>query len=135
MGSGIAPQIKKKYPNACKPYFNDKRTPEEKLGTCLVGQDMNGTDSIAVAHLYGQLRYGNNVIQTDYNAFATAFTNALKMLTNIEYIKGSGHSIKIGLPHLIGCGLAGGDWGIVESIILEASSNFNIDIWMYKFTP
>ena len=35
----------------------------------------------------------------------------------------------------IGCGLAGGDWKIVETILEEISSDFDIDIYIYDLTP
>ena len=63
------------------------------------------------------------MVNTDYNAFRSCCeelrTVALK------------HQI-IGFPYKIGCGLAGGDWNIVESIINEVFADYNVEIYIYE---
>jgi hypothetical protein len=39
----------------------------------------------------------------------------------------------IGFPYLMGCGLGGGDWRIVERLIEVAFHNYEGDIIIYKF--
>ena len=129
MGSGIAPQINKVFPLACRIYFADKRPPEEKLGTFLIGADT----FVDVMHLYGQLGYGREKVQTNYTAFTSALDGALEKI--ISGYKNTTRKIKIGLPYLIGCGLGGGDWSIVEKIISDASEKHTVDIWLYEYTP
>lgn len=107
MGSGIAPLIKAKIPEA---YAVDCATVKgdlNKLGT--ISYTLN-TKPIVV-NLYGQFDYtgrrsGN--MDLDYNALRSA----LKMMRD----KFSGKMI--GMPK-IGAGLAGGDWAIIEQIIEE----------------
>jgi hypothetical protein len=61
------------------------------------------------------------------------------MLTMMDYIvdwkSKSTKKFKIGLPYLIGCGLAGGDWHIVEELILNVSYQYSHDIYLYRFKP
>ena len=38
----------------------------------------------------------------------------------------------IGFPYKIGCGLAGGDWNVVESIINEIFKDYKVEIYKYN---
>lgn len=127
-GSGIAGQIRQQRPNAYEAFKNDKRTPMEKLGGFSVGID----DGKVTYNMYSQFKYGmeSGVVYTDYSAFRYG----LKLI--LDEIKQSyGVDVKIGLPYLIGCGLARGDWNIIKGIIEEASNEYGVDLYLYEFTP
>jgi O-acetyl-ADP-ribose deacetylase (regulator of RNase III) len=128
MGAGIAKQIKEKFPEAYKADLDDPRTPKEKLGSfsCAICDN----DRLIVINLYGQYNYGSNphTCYTDYVALTTAIRSA------IEAIKSSGRDmkdIKIGLPGLIGAGLAGGDKFIIHGLLENISIDLNIDLYLY----
>lgn len=119
MNSGIAPQIKAKFPEAfevdCKTVKGDKA----KLGT------MSFTENTtpAVVNLYGQYDYTGrrrNEMDLDYQALQSALT-----LMKEKY---SGK--RIGLPKL-GAGLAGGDWNIIEKIIQDVFAGEYVTVVNY----
>ena len=107
-GAGIAKQIKKVYPGA---YTADLDTPygnDIKLGTYSSYTDGN----VTIVNGYTQFRYGKNFVNVkqhaDYDAIRFLF-----MLISKDFM-----GERIGFPK-IGCGLAGGQWGIVSRIIEE----------------
>lgn len=125
MGAGIARQIKRMYPGA---YEADKKfpfTPEKRLGK--VSYWTNG--DVFVFNLYGQYHYGAGKQQTDYAALQQALAGMLYHITQIERWNPS-FTIKIGFPYLIGCGLAGGDWKVVEKMIDDVFTNR--DVYLYR---
>lgn len=107
MGSGIAPQIKAKFPEAysvdCATIKGDKA----KLGTITHTINTNPV----VVNIYGQYGYNgrqHGEIDVDYNAIRSGF----------KLIKEKFSGKLIGIPKL-GSGLAGGSWDIIEQIIEE----------------
>lgn len=107
MGAGLAEQIKEKWPSVCRRYKH--WCSDAHLGEVMV---VPVTDTLTVANLAGQDRYGSNGIDTDYKSLAEALGN-LKGYADAK-------SKQIYLPYKIGCGLAGGDWKIVKDIIEDA---------------
>ncbi len=118
MNSGIAKQIKEKYPGAYKADCEDKRSPEEKLG----GFSYYFNNSEIIINAYTQLNYGVG-LQVSYPHMKRAFNSIADYVVTV-YSFSAIPCIKIGYP-LIGCGLGGGDWKIVSSIIDEAFKNFD----------
>lgn len=107
MGSGLAPQIKKAFPEAYKVDCETIKGDKNKLGTISYTLETYPT----VVNIYSQ--YGTKgrlegKIDLDYDALR----KGLKALKE----KFSGKTI--GLP-MIGAGLAGGSWDIIEKIIEE----------------
>lgn len=126
MGAGIAKQIKQMYPEA---YRADYRfmmglPPGSKLGNFSWAQCEDGR---FVVNLYGQLRYGRDVRQTDYRALESALRQAF------GWIKNNFASPTIGLPKGMGCNNAGGDWETVYEIIDTVSKMYQIPVHIYQY--
>jgi len=118
-GAGIAPQIKHKFPEAyeadCKTVSGD----ESKLGT--ISYTENTTP--IVVNMYGQFDYTgrrSGKMDLDYDALRSAL-RAMKD-------KFSGKTF--GMP-MIGSGLAGGSWDIIEKIIEEEMRGEYVTIVRY----
>ena len=115
MGSGIAPQITKRYPAARLADNATTKGDSDKLGTftrAIISRNVNGEtiDDGIVYNLYGQYGYGGNGVNTKYDRLEQAMQKMQQQLKD-ECDEGI-----IGLP-LIGCGLGGGDWEVVSKII------------------
>ena len=122
MGSGIAPQIAKRYPSARAADNATIKGDSDKLATftrAIIPRNVNGeTIGVGVVYnLYGQFGYGGQRMRTNYYALK----RALKSMQNDLNDLGKGDRI-VGLP-LIGCGLGGGDWSVVSEIINEVLTN------------
>ena len=121
MGSGIAPQIAKRYPGAEAVDSATIKGDSDKLGTftcAIVSRNVNGEtiDDGIVYNLYGQYGYGGAGVNTKYESLKRAMQ---KMQQDLKDENNEGI---IGLP-LIGCGLGGGDWEVVSKIINEVFTN------------
>jgi len=121
MGSGIAKQIKDKYPNVFGQYrkffVNNKFT---ALGKC---QIVKAEDNKYIANLFGQYKYGRDKQYTDYDALEEALFS-LK-------VSAKDHNMSIAIPFNIGCGLAGGSWPFVYSMIEDVFQDY--DVTLYRF--
>lgn len=124
MGAGLAKQIRNKYPKAYDEYIklvHDVTDKTELLGKC---QFVKTDDGKVIANIFGQLNYGRGERQTNYIALEKGL-NELKDKA-VRYDK------SVALPFGIGCGLAGGDWEIVEGIIDRVFENYEVTSYKFK---
>lgn len=125
MGSGIAKQIRTECPEA---FMKDQMTipgDKTKLGTInyAIIEPKSARDfQFICVNCYTQYDYSRTKVCVDYRAVRSC----MRHLRNMFEDK------KIGLP-LIGAGLAGGDWKIIEQIIKEELDNYGIDVTIVKF--
>lgn len=128
MGSGIAKQIKDRYPKAYAVDQMTKRGVLSKLGKVTqayingesmqqIAPNIRGLKmkpyGFTIINAYTQYRYGSPEGDCNYVAISDAFTQ-IKMLHDMNIQAPP----RIGIPQ-IGAGLAGGDWVKIESIIDE----------------
>ena len=116
MGSGIAPQIAKAFPEA---YDADQAT--------ILG-DFNKLGNYTHA-FHGDLIVVNSYTQFMYNAALKPLDyEALTMC--MRKINHEWQGLTIGLPK-IGAGLAGGDWDMIKEIIMNELHK--MDIWIINY--
>lgn len=120
MGSGIAKELRETYPvvwekykHACdEAHIEDGRQGETLLGTV---QLVRVTDTLIVANVFGQQFYGRDP-RRRYTSY-DALDKALETLAWMLPARGlTGAEADIHHP-LIGCGLGGGRWEVVKSLI------------------
>ena len=124
MGAGLAKQVRQQLPNAYEQYKLrcSSFKPEDNLGTVLY-LDYREYTGYILANCFGQLNYGRNGVYTNYKAIRSC-------LENVSYLAQQDNST-VRIPYLMGCGLAGGNWDTLESIIRVALINrkVNVEIW------
>jgi O-acetyl-ADP-ribose deacetylase (regulator of RNase III) len=121
-GSGIAAEIKKRFPEA---YEADKLTirgDKKRLGTFTFAK----SKGIIIVNLYSQDGMGGTERHTDYVAMLAGLERIR------EWIPTTHKKPNVGLPFKIGCGLANGDWKIVKPIIDGTFSNVSYPVTIYK---
>ena len=108
-GAGLALQIAQMYPKwkdsyiqYCRKY--GKGDPSSLLGKVHYAQ----RDNLIIASIFGQVRPGRGVM-TQYGALGVG----LRDVGTLSKDKG----LPLYIPYKIGCGLAGGDWTKVSSLI------------------
>ena len=106
MGSGLAKQIRAKYPQVYAPYRAACKA-GNALGTVLF---VPVSDNNIIANIFGQDKYGRDKRYTDYAALQTAFHRVAEVARE--------RNLPIAIPYRIGCGLGGGDWTTVYKIIM-----------------
>jgi len=121
MGSGIAKQIRTKYPKVYEEYkaFCDNKAPQELIGKL---QAVNVDGGKIVINLFGQYDYGyDGERYTSYDA----------LYDGLEHIKkvAKENKLSVAVPHSIGCGLGGANWSIVYKIIEEIFEDYEVTIY------
>lgn len=122
MGSGVALQIKNKFPEAYNSYKKYEAERTLKLGTISMACFQNGF----IYNLHAQKDYGVGTRQVNYEALYEC----------LELVK---HDLKmnnfcgvIGVPCKMASDRAGGNWKIVECMIREVFENFNVIVVDYN---
>lgn len=111
-GAGVARQMKARYPLAYEKYVDFVKG---TLGIFLLGNSQkvsiaeSSVKPNTIVNIFGQYDYGHNKRYTDY----TAIERGLERLH--DYAKMTNKTVAI--PYKIGCGLGGGQWEKVKSLI------------------
>lgn len=113
MGSGLAKQIREKWPIVYDKYVLemdfDKHSRFTKLGKIFTV----GVGDIVIVNIFGQLNYGyDGKRYTDYSALNTAFGS---IRNRFDKMISSGNDIYF--PFNFGCDRGGADWNIVSKMI------------------
>lgn len=123
MGAGIALQIKQRYPNAYSVDTNANENGTNTLGNISVFSDIQTGRHII--NMYTQASYGSNGRFVSYDALSSSLQKvkdfALSKINDYTSLYTS--SVIVGLPYYLSCGLAGGDWDTVQSIIKDVFYN------------
>ena len=124
MGAGIAAQIAKKYPEVAQ---KDRQNFLEKgaygqFGTIL---PVDCHDGRICVNMYSQFTYGRGKQQTDYEKFEECLRRLSMFLKDYP-------DRRVGFPYMIGCGLAGGDWAVIESMIEEFAKGVRNDVCIVR---
>lgn len=126
-GAGLAPQMKKRWPDAWKKDMMTERGSKAKLGR--ITSHYDETIDTYVINAYTQFdtvgRYQNPPV---HDVSYDAIFNCFRLLNNVTMLRTSGKPV--GIP-MIGAGLAGGDWGIISRLISLATPDINIELVIY----
>lgn len=124
MGSGIALQVKEKYPEVYKDYkclCDDTKCKNELLGRVLGIHVETERNTKTIFNLFAQERYGyDGKCYSDYNALQKCFEQ-VKHFTSKNYT--------IAMPYLMGCNRGGGDWNIVYKMIEDTFEDYNVILY------
>ena len=119
MGRGLAKQVAEEIPDAVR--ADNLTIPGDinKLGNFTVGviNDYNNKPISKIYNCYSQYTYDSSAKPLDYEALTLC-------LRKINY---NNKGKKIGVP-LIGAGLAGGSWFIIEKIIEDELKDMDVTI-------
>ena len=118
MGAGIAKIIKQRYPEAYRADcdFDFPKGSRKRLGQISLAEVENGTKIIV--NVYGQYDYKSNYFKKrSFYLNYEALENGLKLIRS--YLMNREGEWVLGIPHGIGCGLAGGNWVAVREIITK----------------
>jgi hypothetical protein len=110
MGAGLAKQVKATFPDAFCIYKRELR-----LG--------NISANSGVVNMNAQLNYGTGTRQLNYGALGECLARTKSFLHKV------GHEGGIGIPYLMGCGLAGGDWEIVLEMVKHYLAEWDVIVY------
>ena len=120
MGSGLAAQVKKKYPDVFKGYYHFCKTNQlnELLGNTLICETDDGK---YIANVFGQGNYGTDKQYTDYDALRKGLKDVRDFAKE--------RNLSVAIPYKIGCGLGGGDWNTVFEMITDIFADVPTNIY------
>lgn len=120
MGSGVAAEVKHRYPHVFHSYRKDYEDNKLKLGYV---NFITSKSNQVIANMCGQDKYGYDGKQyTNYDALQECMDKVVKYA--IE------NNLKtIAFPWKLSCCRAGGSWDIVYHMIESTFKNFEVEIW------
>ncbi len=130
MGAGIARTIREKYPQVFSVFRTSYAAGCNKLGEIDVVYIAEAKRFIV--NMYAQYDYKpKGMVHTDYSAFESCIRKIKTEVSDYRKYHPEVGKVKIGFPYRIGCGLGGGDWTIVKSILEREFSGdeWNVEIW------
>lgn len=126
MGSGVAKQIRNKYPQVYEEYLEkvDEYTVGEDLRENLLGviQAVVISDDKIVVNMFAQHKYG-------YDGKQYTDTEALfKCLLAIRSVAEK-NNISVALPYKVGSYRGGANWDEVEDLIIKAFRGYSVTLY------
>jgi O-acetyl-ADP-ribose deacetylase (regulator of RNase III) len=116
--SGVAKQIRAKYPDSFVAYYNVCKDAGSKRA---LGFSTHADDRVLC--LIAQEYYWTEKRQIHYGHLIRALKHACE-----------NHIIcTIGIPYPMGCGLAGGDWNTVKEILEAFESMYGVEFIVYEW--
>ncbi len=129
-GAGIAKTIKEKFPEVyaadCDTVYGD----DSRLGTFTYANV--GTFG-RIFNLYAMIGIGNDGDPLNRNLSYDHFYNGMYRICEQLSLKNPRKTHIIGVPRLIGCQRAGGNWKIVQAILEQLESEFMVTFHVYEF--
>ena len=124
MGAGIAKQIAKEYPEVLSADRHNLAVfgAFGQFGKILPVRCHDGRICV---NMYSQFTYGRGRRQTDYEKFGECLQ---QLAVFLEKHPGK----KVGFPYGIGCGLAGGDWTVIEGLIERFAEKTDNDVCIVR---
>lgn len=128
MGSGVAKQIKERWPEVYEQYRREYErtikygsTPESQLGAIDAVRIRNSNQY--VVNMYSQNSCGyDGQRYTSYSAFANILENFKIYISKDK---------TIAFPKNIGCGLGGGNWKVISALIEEILGE-DYEVYIYE---
>lgn len=129
MGSGIAKQVREKYPVVYEKYkvWCSTFPKDQLLGIAqfVETKKEHNTPFKGILNLFAQYNYGyDGKCYTDYDALRHA----------LHYIADGYMEVStIAIPYLMGCHRGGGDWNIVYKMIEEVFADYEGDVLICEY--
>lgn len=132
MRSGIAPLLADAWPQIRRADQNlsSYLTPAQILGRY---SSCELSDGVTFYNLYGQLHWSQSKVEPTRNTNYAKLAQALQLMTDDLLAKHEASECHVGIP-LIGCGLAGGDWDIVQKLVHDTLVVAGIRVTVYVLT-
>ena len=124
MGSGVAKQIRDKWPLVFSNYQVKCQSPISPLGDVLF---VKVSDDQYIANIFGQYNYGTSGEKyTSYDALDIAFSR-------LKYTMVENNFKSLAIPYKMSSDRGGADWDVVLALLNSAfkDTDITIEIWKY----
>lgn len=119
MGSGLALEVRKRFPEAYDADCETKKGDKSKLGWFTMAE-ISYCPDISIKYIfnvYSQFSFGRDKRHTNYEYYYNGLENARNKILNLN------KDLVVGIPFMGGCGLGGANWIICETMIKEIFKN------------
>lgn len=129
MGAGIAAEIRRRFSNVNKAYelfclpYKRYNSYDDALGKVVIVETSKKKTQF-IANCFSQNPDSQDGCLTNYEALK-------ECLIQVKTWMQENDKKTVGFPYKYGCGIAGGDWSVVEKIIEDAfaDSDITVEIW------
>lgn len=122
MGSGVALEVKKRYPHVFASYRKDYEDGKLKLGYVNFA---NAKQDQVIANMCGQANFGYDGKQyTNYEKLQECFDSVKDYAYTNYDVRPT-----IAFPWKLSCCRGGGNWDIVYKMIEDTFKDFDVEIW------
>ena len=124
MGSGVAKQIRDKWPLVFSNYQVKCQSPISPLGDVLI---VKVSDNQYIANIFGQHNYGTDGERyTSYDALDIAFSR-------LKYTMVENNFKSLAIPYKMSSDRGGADWDVVLALLNSVfkDTDITIEIWKY----
>lgn len=135
MGSGVAAVVKKKFPDTyrqyaeyCKPrnFKAEGLETQAERSADILGQSFyNQEKGVMILNMFTQgdwsRAFGTDMRYASYDAIDLCFREANEFIKNYE-------DKRLAIP-MIGAGLGGGDWDVIEKIIEKSTPDIEVTVY------
>ena len=127
MGSGIAKQVREKYPEVFQKYKASCQLAKDNPGDLLGGAQWIVTSDGIIVNLFAQENFGyDGKCYTDYKALKRCL-KTVNLLMEEEKRK------TIAFPYLMGCHRGGGSWDVVYKMIEEVFADSDCEVLICEY--
>ena len=133
MGGGLAKQILMKYPEVPKEYKKYWTKQKKKIEKTreLLGEVLyvDTYDGKIIANVFGQDHIRKGISDK------TLYTEEWALLKGIQEVKekASKLGLSVAIPTFIGCGMANGDWSVIQPKIEEIFEYSGVDVTFFHY--
>lgn len=121
MGSGVAAQVRNRYPEVCIQYMELCGVHRQKWWLLGRTQFVPCPDGKTIVNMFAQDRYGyDSEVYTNYEAFESCLEEIAAFVPK---------DAVIAMPYKIGCGLGGGNWDNILKLIMQVLSGHTVELW------
>jgi hypothetical protein len=131
MGSGIAKQVRERFPNVYRHYKNlcvEVSNPKKLLGfvqPCAADIETQKAFCVIIFNLFAQENFGyDGKCYTDYAALRKCIETVKEVCTKED---------TIAFPYLMGCHRGGGDWNVVYKMIEEVFADSDCEVLICEY--
>lgn len=126
MGSGVAKQVREKYPWVFGEYKRicdeAKKLPKGTESLLGVAQFVFIDETKQIGNLFAQNHFGSDKCYSDYDALKRC----------LLYVDKKFKGKKVAIPYLMSCYRGGGNWDIVYKLIEETLTNCEVTLYEYN---
>ena len=122
---GLAGAIARKWPIVKESYLKSLEDREQQVGHKVFA--LGGIDIIRVEKPLWVIN-----AFTQYNFGSGRHTEYAAVLSCLRSVERTAQGLDIYLPYMVGCGLGGGDWSIVQKIIEKTFENYGGNVYICK---